>query len=106
MTWHLTRLIIRTNTRFPFLDPIMPRQNSATRKTIILTFGLLSPSKVSNRHRCRPGIIKSCRMLSAFSVQLPKLVRLQGGYFESLMTRVRKLGIEDHVIFFNQFVDR
>ena len=37
----------------------------------------------------------------------PNLVRDQGeAYRESLMARVRELGIEDHVVFLNQFVDQ
>jgi len=37
----------------------------------------------------------------------PNLVRNQGEtYRESLITRVKELGIEDHVVFFNEFVDQ
>ena len=37
----------------------------------------------------------------------PNLVREQGeAYRESLMARVRELGIEDHVVFLDQFVDQ
>ena len=37
----------------------------------------------------------------------PNLVRDQGeAYRESLMTRVRELGVEDHVVFLDQFVDQ
>ena len=37
----------------------------------------------------------------------PNLVRQQGeAYRDSLTARVRDLGIEDHVVFFNQFVDQ
>ena len=36
----------------------------------------------------------------------PNLVRDQGeAYRESLLARVRELGIEDHVVFLDQFVD-
>ena len=37
----------------------------------------------------------------------PNLVRDQGeAYRESLMARVRELGVEDHVVFLDQFVDQ
>ena len=37
----------------------------------------------------------------------PNLVRQQGeAYRHSLTARVRELGIQDHVVFFNQFVEQ
>ena len=37
----------------------------------------------------------------------PNLVREQGeAYRDSLMTRARELGVEDHVVFLDQFVDQ
>ncbi len=77
-------------------------------KTVILTFGLLSPSKgIETMLDAMPGIIKSCP--SAVYVILgathPNLVRDHGeAYRQSLMARVRELGIEGYVVFFNQFV--
>ena len=56
-----------------------------------------------------PEIIKSCpnAVYVILGATHPNLVRHQGeAYRESLMARVRELGIEDHVVFFNQFVDQ
>ena len=81
-----------------------------TGKTVILTFGLLSPNKgIETMLDAMPGIIKSCP--SAVYVILgathPNLLRQQGeAYRDSLKTRVRDLGIRDHVVFFNQFVEQ
>ena len=78
-------------------------------KTVILTFGLLSPNKgIEIMLDAMPEIIKSCP--SAVYVILgathPNLVRHQGeAYRDSLTKRVHALGIEDHVVLFNQFVD-
>src|SRR5712675_3173610 len=79
-------------------------------KMVILTFGLLSPSKgIETVIDAMPEIIKSCP--SAVYVVLgathPNLVRDQGEtYRESLSARVQRLGIKDHVVFFDQFVDQ
>jgi glycosyltransferase involved in cell wall biosynthesis len=79
-------------------------------KTVILTFGLLSPNKgIETMLDAMPGIIKSCP--SAVYVILgathPNLVRQQGeAYRDGLTARVRELGIQDHVVFFNQFVEQ
>jgi glycosyltransferase involved in cell wall biosynthesis len=79
-------------------------------KMVILTFGLLSPSKgIETVIDAMPEIIKSCP--SAVYVVLgathPNLVRDQGEtYRESLSARVQTLGIKDHIVFFDQFVDQ
>ena len=56
-----------------------------------------------------PGIIKSCpnAIYVILGATHPNLVRDQGeAYRDRLTARVRELGIEDHVVFFNQFVDQ
>jgi glycosyltransferase involved in cell wall biosynthesis len=79
-------------------------------KSVILTFGLLSPNKgIEVMIDAMPSILK--RRADAAYVVLgathPNLVRDQGeAYRESLMARVRTLGVEDHVVFLDQFVDR
>src|SRR6202158_5010801 len=79
-------------------------------KSVILTFGLLSPNKgIEVMIDAMPSILK--RRADAAYVVLgathPNLVRDQGeAYRESLMARVRTLGDEDHVVFLDQFVDR
>jgi glycosyltransferase involved in cell wall biosynthesis len=79
-------------------------------KSVILTFGLLSPNKgIEVMIDAMPSILR--RRADAVYVVLgathPNLVRDQGeAYRESLMARVRELGIEDHVVFLDQFVDQ
>lgn len=79
-------------------------------KKVILTFGLLSPSKgIETVIDAMPGIIKLCpnAVYVILGATHPNLVRHQGEvYRDSLVTRARELGVEDHVIFFNQFVDQ
>jgi glycosyltransferase involved in cell wall biosynthesis len=79
-------------------------------KMIILTFGLLSPSKgIETVIDAMPGIIKSCpnAVYVVLGATHPNLVRHQGeAYRDSLMARSRELGVADHVVFFNQFVDQ
>ena len=79
-------------------------------KPVILTFGLLSPNKgVEVMIDAMPSILQ--RRPDAVYVVLgathPNLVRKQGeAYRESLTARVRELGVEDHVVFLDQFVDQ
>jgi glycosyltransferase involved in cell wall biosynthesis len=79
-------------------------------KTVILTFGLLSPNKgIEIVIDAMPGIIRSCPnvVYVVLGATHPTLVRHQGEvYRDSLMSRVRELGVEDYVIFFNQFVEQ
>jgi len=96
---------------FPFVEPDAAKARLGFgRKAIILTFGLLSPNKgIEVMIDAMPSILK--RRPDAVYVVLgathPHLVRREGeGYRESLMARVRTLGIQDHVVFLNQFVDR
>jgi glycosyltransferase involved in cell wall biosynthesis len=96
---------------FPFLEPDRAKAKFGfTGKSIILTFGLLSPSKgIETVIDAMPKIIKSCpnALYVILGATHPNLVRHQGeAYRESLMARVQELGIEDHVVFFNQFADQ
>ena len=79
-------------------------------KTVILTFGLLSPSKgIETVIDAMPRIVESCpnAVYVILGATHPNLIRHQGeAYRESLNARVRELGMEDHVVFFNQFVDQ
>ena len=79
-------------------------------KTVILTFGLLSPNKgIEIMLDAMPGIIKSCpnAVYVILGATHPNLVRQQGeAYRDGLTARVRELGIQDHVVFFNQFVEQ
>ncbi len=79
-------------------------------RRVILTFGLLSPSKgIEVMIDAMPSILE--RRPDAVYVVLgathPNLVRREGeAYRESLAARVRALRIEDHVVFLDQFVDQ
>jgi glycosyltransferase involved in cell wall biosynthesis len=79
-------------------------------RSVILTFGLLSPSKgIEVMIDAMPAILK--RRPDAVYVVLgathPNLVRDQGeAYRRGLETRARALGIGDHVVFLDQFVDQ
>lgn len=79
-------------------------------KTVILTFGLLSPSKgIESVIDAMPHIVRSCP--SAVYVVLgashPNLVRQSGeSYRESLQSRVGDLGLDGKVVFIDQFVDQ
>ena len=96
---------------FPFLEPHHAKAKfDFAGKMIILTFGLLSPNKgIETVLDAMPEIIKSCpnAVYVILGATHPKLVRQQGeAYRDSLTARVRDLGIQDHVVFFNQFVDQ
>jgi glycosyltransferase involved in cell wall biosynthesis len=79
-------------------------------KPVILTFGLLSPNKgVEVMIDAMPSILN--RRPDAVYVVLgathPNLVRDQGeAYRASLIARVRELGVEEHVVFLDRFVDQ
>ena len=96
---------------FPFVEPDAAKTRLGfSGRSVILTFGLLSPSKgIEVMIDAMPSILK--RRPDAVYVVLgathPNLVRDQGeAYRDSLMTRVRELGVEDHVVFLDQFVDQ
>ncbi len=79
-------------------------------RPVILTFGLLSPNKgIEVVIDAMPAVLET--VADAVYVVLgathPNLVREQGeAYRESLVTRVRDLGIEGHVVFMDRFADQ
>src|SRR6266853_1990617 len=94
----------------PFVEPdAAKRRLGFSRKPVILTFGLLSPNKgIEVMIDAMRSILKS--RADAVYVVLgathPNLIRREGeAYRESLTARVRALGVEEHVVFLNQFVD-
>jgi glycosyltransferase involved in cell wall biosynthesis len=96
---------------FPFLETHHAKAKlNFVGKTVILTFGLLSPSKgIETVIDAMPEIIKSCpnAVYVVLGATHPNLVRNQGEtYRDSLAARARKLGVDGHVVFFNQFVDQ
>jgi glycosyltransferase involved in cell wall biosynthesis len=96
---------------FPFLEPHHAKTEFGLgENTVILTFGLLSPNKgIEIMLDAMPGIIKTCPnvVYVILGATHPNLVRDQGeAYRDCLTAQVRELGIGDHVVFFNQFVDQ
>src|SRR5271156_3369646 len=96
---------------FPFLETHHAKAKfDLAGKMAILTFGLLSPNKgIETMLDAMPGVIKSCpnALYVVLGATHPNLVRQQGeAYRDSLTARVKALGIEHHVVFFNQFVDQ
>src|SRR5690348_7798049 len=95
---------------FPFVESDKAKARLGFRgRSVILTFGLLSPSKgIEVMIDAMPSILQ--RRADAVYVVLgathPNLVRDQGeAYRNRLMRRVRELGVEDHVVFLDRFVD-
>jgi glycosyltransferase involved in cell wall biosynthesis len=93
-----------------FVEPdAAKRRLGFSHKPIILTFGLLSPNKgIRVMIDAMPSILES--RADAVYVVLgathPNLIWREGeSYRESLVARVRTLGIEQHVVFLNKFVD-
>lgn len=96
---------------FPFVEPDEAKARLGfAGRSVILTFGLLSPNKgIEVMIDAMPSILR--RRPDAVYVVLgathPHLVREQGeAYRTGLQKRVRELGIEEHVVFLDQFVDR
>lgn len=81
-----------------------------TGRSVILTFGLLSPNKgIEVMIDAMPSILKRCAdaVYVVLGATHPNLVRDEGEtYRERLMARVRELGVEHHVVFLDQFVDQ
>jgi glycosyltransferase involved in cell wall biosynthesis len=79
-------------------------------RAVILTFGLLSPAKgIEVMIDAMPAILarRSDAVYVVLGATHPNLVRREGeAYRESLQARVRDLGIEDHVVFLDRFVDQ
>ena len=95
----------------PFVDSSYAKHKFGLQgKTVILTFGLLSPNKgIETMIDAMPGIIGVCpnAIYVVLGATHPSLLRDQGEtYRDSLAAQVRDLGLEDNVVFFNQFVER
>ena len=80
------------------------------RQAVILTFGLLSPNKgIEVMIDAMPLILKSRpdAVYVVLGATHPNLVRNEGeAYRESLIARARALGVGEHVVFLNRFVDQ
>ncbi|MFQ3670272.1 MAG: glycosyltransferase family 4 protein [Verrucomicrobiia bacterium] len=93
----------------PFVDPNFYKdQFGLVGRPVLLTFGLLSPGKgIEHAIEALPAIVK--RHPGVVYVILgathPNLVREQGETYRlSLERQVRRLGMEDHVMFVNRYV--
>jgi glycosyltransferase involved in cell wall biosynthesis len=96
---------------FPFLESRYAKAKFGFEgKTVILTFGLLSPSKgVETVIDAMPAIVASCpnAVYVVLGATHPNLVRNEGeAYRKSLLARARELGVQGHVVFFDEFVDQ
>jgi len=96
---------------FPFVEPDdAKKQLGFAGRTVILTFGLLSPNKgIEVMIDAMPAIIASRPdvLYLVLGATHPNLVREQGeAYRESLVARVKELAVEDHVVFLDRFVDQ
>jgi glycosyltransferase involved in cell wall biosynthesis len=93
----------------PFVDPAFHKdQFDVEGKTVLLTFGLLSPNKgIENVIQALPSILEVHPnvvyiMLGATH---PQVKRQEGeAYRQSLERLAQELGVADHVIFYNRFV--
>jgi glycosyltransferase involved in cell wall biosynthesis len=95
---------------FPFLETQHAKAKLGfAGKKVILTFGLLAPSKgIENIIDAMPAIIAACpdAVYVVLGATHPNLVRHEGeSYRGRLMARAVDLGVADHVVFFDQFVD-
>jgi glycosyltransferase involved in cell wall biosynthesis len=96
---------------FAFVEPDDAKARLGFRdRPVILTFGLLSPNKgVEVMIDAMPSILKICpeTIYVVLGATHPNLVREQGeAYRDGLAARARKLEVEDHVVFLDQFVDQ
>lgn len=96
---------------FPFVVPAAAKaRRGFAGRSVILTFGLLSPNKgIEVMIDAMPAVLKQRpdAVYVVLGATHPNLVRTQGEvYRESLVARARGLGVEGHVVFLDQFVDQ
>jgi len=95
----------------PFASPAEAKAKLgyAGRK-VVLTFGLIGPSKgIESMIEAMPAIAERApeAVYVVMGATHPQLLREAGeAYRESLIARVEKLGLSDHVVFLNRFADR
>jgi glycosyltransferase involved in cell wall biosynthesis len=96
---------------FPFVEPDQAKiALGFGGKAVILTFGLLSPNKgIEFVIDAMPAILKvrSDAVYVVLGATHPNLLAHHcEAYRESLLARAHDLGVADHVVFLNQFVDQ
>lgn len=94
----------------PFVDPNFHKDRlGAEGKNVLLTFGLLSPSKgIEHMLQAMPSIVKACpdTVYIVLGATHPNLLREQGERYRISLDRMaRDLGIRKNVSFYNRFVD-
>lgn len=92
----------------PFTDPNFYKDSFGVEgKSVLLTFGLLSPNKgLENVIHALPGILSRHKNVVYIisGVTHPHILRREGDkYRNSLQDLAKELGVEDHVIFRNRF---
>lgn len=96
---------------YPFIEPDLAKEKLGfSGKSVILTFGLLSPNKgIEVMIDALPEILasKADAVYVVLGATHPNLVRDQGeAYRESLIARADILKVADHIVFLDQFVDQ
>lgn len=96
---------------FDFVEPDAAKARLGfVDKTVILTFGLLSPNKgIEFMIDAMPAVVaaRPDAVYVVLGATHPNLVRIEGEvYRDRLVARAEALGIADRVVFLDQFVDR
>jgi len=94
----------------PFVDPAFYKDHfGVDGKKVLLSFGLLSPGKgLDYAIEAMPRIVAAHpdTVYIILGATHPNLVRKEGeAYRHKLLRRVHDLGMEEHVLFFNRFVE-
>jgi glycosyltransferase involved in cell wall biosynthesis len=94
----------------PFVDPGFHKDKfGAEGKFVLMTFGLLSRNKgIEYAIEALPDVVKHYPDLTylVLGATHPHVVALEGeAYRDSLQERVRQLGLEENILFYDQFVD-
>jgi glycosyltransferase involved in cell wall biosynthesis len=93
----------------PFVDPAYYKdQFGFEGRTVLLTFGLLSPGKgIEVAIQALPKIVEACpnALYVVLGATHPHVLKRDGNaYRNSLERRIEKMGLSEHVIFHNRFV--
>lgn len=94
----------------PFIDPnFFKDQFGVEGKNVILTFGLINPGKgIEIMINALPKIVQKHPdvIYIVLGATHPNIKKEQGElYRHSLQIRARELGVEDHIVFYNRFVE-
>ena len=95
----------------PFATPQGAKQRLGySGRTVLLTFGLISPSKgIETMIEAMPAILAHTpdAVYVVMGATHPHLLRdSDEAYRDSLIARAKELGLEDHVVFLNRFAER